>query len=86
MNADRLGRGRPDERDDDDEREDSTGRDIGLRLEPNSTDYVRMTRWGDYPGYKASNPVVSPDGRTIAFQHRRMSAVLTVLDWGGRPP
>jgi Tol biopolymer transport system component len=42
-----------------------------LRLEPNSTDYVRMTRWGDYPGYKASNPVVSPDGRTIAFQSAR---------------
>jgi Tol biopolymer transport system component len=29
---------------------------------------------------------VTPDGKTIAFQHRRMSAVLTVLDWGGRPP
>ncbi len=42
-----------------------------LKLEPNSTDYVRMTRWGDYPGYKASNPVVSPDGRTIAFQSAR---------------
>ena len=42
-----------------------------LRLEPNSPDYVRMTRWGDYPGYKASNPVVSPDGRTMAFQSAR---------------
>ena len=42
-----------------------------LKLEPNSTDYVRMTRWGDYPGYKASNPVVSPDGKTIAFQSAR---------------
>jgi Tol biopolymer transport system component len=42
-----------------------------LRLEPDSTDYVRMTRWGDYPGYKASNPVVSPDGSTIAFQSAR---------------
>jgi Tol biopolymer transport system component len=42
-----------------------------LRLEPDSTDFVRMTRWGDYPGYKASNPVVSPDGRTIAFQSAR---------------
>jgi hypothetical protein len=42
-----------------------------LRLEPDSTDYVRMTRWGDYPGYKASNPVVSPDGRTVAFQSAR---------------
>lgn len=44
-----------------------------LKLEPNSTDYVRMTRWGDYPGYKASNPVVSPDGTTIAFQSARSS-------------
>jgi Tol biopolymer transport system component len=42
-----------------------------LRLEPNSQDFVRVTRWGDYPGYKASNPVVSPDGRTIAFQSAR---------------
>jgi Tol biopolymer transport system component len=44
-----------------------------LKLEPNSTDFVRMTRWGDYPGYKASNPVVSPDGRIIAFQSARSS-------------
>jgi Tol biopolymer transport system component len=42
-----------------------------LKLEPNSPDFVRMTRWGDYPGYKASNPVVSPDGKTIAFQSAR---------------
>ena len=42
-----------------------------LKLETNSTDFVRMTRWGDYPGYKASNPVVSPDGRSFAFQSAR---------------
>jgi Tol biopolymer transport system component len=42
-----------------------------LRLEPNSREFIRMTRWGDYAGYKASNPVVSPDGRTIAFQSAR---------------
>jgi Tol biopolymer transport system component len=42
-----------------------------LKLEPDSTDFVRMTRWGEYQGYKASNPVVSPDGRTIAFQSAR---------------
>ena len=42
-----------------------------LRLEPNSADFVRMTRWGEYSGFKASNPVVSPDGRTIAFQSAR---------------
>jgi Tol biopolymer transport system component len=44
-----------------------------LKLEPESPDFVRLTRWGDYPGYKASNPVVSPDGRTIAFQSARSS-------------
>ncbi|HEY3129030.1 MAG TPA: hypothetical protein VGL91_06200 [Acidobacteriota bacterium] len=42
-----------------------------LKLEPNSTDFVRMTRWGDYQGYKASNPVVSPDGKWFAFQSAR---------------
>jgi hypothetical protein len=42
-----------------------------LKLEPNGTDFARMTRWGDYDGYKASNPVVSPDGRWIAFQSAR---------------
>jgi Tol biopolymer transport system component len=42
-----------------------------LKLEPGSSDYVRVTRWGEYDGYKASNPVVSPDGRTIAFQSAR---------------
>jgi dipeptidyl aminopeptidase/acylaminoacyl peptidase len=42
-----------------------------LKLEPNSPDFVRVTRWGDYRGFKASNPVVSPDGRTIAFQSAR---------------
>ena len=42
-----------------------------LKLEPGSTDFVRMTRWGDYEGYKASNPVVSPDGKRFAFQSAR---------------
>jgi hypothetical protein len=28
----------------------------------------RLTHFNDYPGYKASNPVVSDDGRFIAFQ------------------
>ena len=31
----------------------------------------RLTRFSDYPGYKASNPVVSDDGRFIAFQMGR---------------
>src|SRR5262249_6618958 len=29
---------------------------------------------------------VTADGRTIVLQHRRMSSVLTVLDWGRAPP
>jgi Tol biopolymer transport system component len=42
-----------------------------LKLEPDSRDFTRVTRWGEYPGYKASNPVVSPDGTRIAFQSAR---------------
>lgn len=42
-----------------------------LKLETNSTDFVRLTRWGDYERYKASNPVVSPDGKWMAFQSAR---------------
>jgi Tol biopolymer transport system component len=42
-----------------------------LKLEPDSQDFTRVTRWGEYRGYKASNPVVSPDGRRIAFQSAR---------------
>lgn len=42
-----------------------------LRLEPNSTDFLRVTRWGDYEGYKASNPAVSPDGKAFVFQSAR---------------
>ncbi len=42
-----------------------------LRLEPDSRDFTRMTHWGEYRGFKASNPVVSPDGRRFAFQSAR---------------
>jgi len=31
----------------------------------------RLTHFADYPGYKASNPVISDDGRTLAFQFAR---------------
>ena len=30
--------------------------------------YTRLTYFSDYPGYKASNGVISDDGRFIAFQ------------------
>ena len=33
--------------------------------------YERLTYFSDYPGYKASNPVVSDDGRFLAFQMAR---------------
>jgi Tol biopolymer transport system component len=53
-------------------RQDSNHIDLWkLRLEPNSTDFVRMTRWGDFEGFKASNPVVAPDGKSFAFQSAR---------------
>jgi Tol biopolymer transport system component len=42
-----------------------------LKLEPGSTDFVRLTHWGDYEGFKASNPVVSSDGKRFAFQSAR---------------
>jgi Tol biopolymer transport system component len=54
------------------ERQNSRYIDIWkLKLEPNSTDFARVTRWGDYEGYKASNPVVSQDGKRVAFQSAR---------------
>jgi hypothetical protein len=53
-------------------RHDSSHIDLWkLRLEPDSTDFVRMTRWGDFEGFKASNPVVAPDGKSFAFQSAR---------------
>jgi Tol biopolymer transport system component len=33
--------------------------------------YERLTHFSDYPNYKASNPVVSDDGRAFAFQMGR---------------
>jgi len=36
-----------------------------------SGEYKRLTHFSDYPGYKCSNPVVSDDGRFVAFQMGR---------------
>jgi hypothetical protein len=36
-----------------------------------SGQYERLTHFSDYPGYKASNAVVSDDGRRMAFQMGR---------------
>jgi WD40-like Beta Propeller Repeat len=54
------------------ERQNSRYIDIWrMPLETGRTDFVRLTHWGDYEGYKASNPVVSADGKRIAFQSAR---------------
>lgn len=42
-----------------------------LRLDGTGKDMSRLTHWTDSPGYKSSNPVVSPDGNWMAFQSAR---------------
>jgi hypothetical protein len=39
-----------------------------LRLDGTGKDFARLTHFNDYEGGKASNPVVSTDGRFMAFQ------------------
>ena len=39
-----------------------------LRLDGSGKDFVRLTHFNDFEGGKASNPVVSTDGRFMAFQ------------------
>ena len=39
-----------------------------LALDGTGKDFVRLTRFNDYEGWKASNPVVATDGRFMAFQ------------------
>jgi hypothetical protein len=39
-----------------------------LRLDGTGKDFVRLTNFNDYQGWKASNPVVATDGKTIAYQ------------------
>lgn len=39
-----------------------------LRLDGTGKDFVRMTHFNDYEEWKASNPVISTDGRLMAFQ------------------
>ena len=43
-----------------------------LALDPSAA-FARMTRFSDYEGRKAANPVVSPDGSAFAFQAGRAS-------------
>ena len=39
-----------------------------LRLDGTGKNFQRLTHFNDYEGYKSSNPVVSTDGRFMAFQ------------------
>ncbi len=39
-----------------------------LKLDGTGKDFVRLTHFNDYEGGKASNPVISTDGRFMAFQ------------------
>jgi len=42
-----------------------------LRLDGTGKDFVRLTNFNDYEGGKASNPVISTDGKWMAFQFAR---------------
>ena len=42
-----------------------------LRLDGTGRDFTRLTHFNDYEGGKASNPVLSTDGRFMAFQSAR---------------
>jgi len=42
-----------------------------MKLDGTGKDLSRLTHFNDFEGYKASNPVVSTDGRFMAFQLAR---------------
>jgi Tol biopolymer transport system component len=44
-----------------------------LRLDGTGKDFTRLTNFNDFEGFKASNPVISTDGRLMAFQVARVS-------------
>ncbi|MGI9072866.1 MAG: hypothetical protein ACR2JB_16505 [Bryobacteraceae bacterium] len=44
-----------------------------LRLDGTGRNFTRLTNFNDFEGFKASNPVVSTDGRLMAFQVARVS-------------
>lgn len=44
-----------------------------LKLDGSGRDFTRLTHFNDYEGGKASNPVISTDGRFMAFQTARTS-------------
>ncbi len=60
-----------------------------LKLDGTGKDFVRLTYFNDYQGGKASNPVVSTDGRFMAFQSARTTDAAGVgygilLYWFGK--
>lgn len=58
-----------------------------LKLDGTGKNLTRLTHFADVPTFKASNPVVSDDGRFIAFQEGRAGEAagvghgLYLLDW-----
>ena len=44
-----------------------------LKLDGTGKDFVRLTNFNDYEGGKASNPVISTDGKFMAFQSAKTS-------------
>jgi hypothetical protein len=44
-----------------------------LKLDGTGKDFVRLTHFNDFEGGKASNPVISTDGKYMAFQSARTS-------------
>jgi hypothetical protein len=42
-----------------------------LKMDGTGKSFVRLTHFNDYEGWKASNPVVSTDGKSIAYQIAR---------------
>lgn len=61
-----------------------------LKLDGTGKDFLRLTHFNDYEGGKASNPVVSTDGRFMAFQVAKTTDPAgvgygIVLYWFGKP-
>lgn len=44
-----------------------------LKLDGTGKNFTRLTHFNDYDGGKASNPVISTDGRFMSFQTARMT-------------
>jgi Tol biopolymer transport system component len=44
-----------------------------MKLDGSGKDFERITNFNDFEGGKASNPVISADGRLMAFQSARAS-------------